>query len=425
MKAVILAAGEGIRLRPLTLTRPKHLISIGGKPLLEHILDSLKAAGLNEALIIVHYMADKLQQFFGDGSKFGMELKYSLQEEVRGTADAAGLAKSYVDEDFLLIYGDLVVAPEIIKKVISFHEEEKPTVTMAVAPVEHPEYYGIVKLDNSHVTGIVEKPSPGGVSTSLANAGIYVLSPEIFEKIEQTHPSKRDEREITDSLRLLIQEKKSVLAVRIPSKEWLDIGRPWDILEANRRILNNMEPTLNGEIEDGAHLIGPIAVVEGARIRSGVYIEGPVFIDGESDIGPNCYIRSHTSIGKSVRIGNACEIKNSIIMDKTHIGHLSYVGDSVIGEDCNLGAGTTVANFRLDGKTVKMLVKDEVVNSERMKLGVILGDGVKTGINTLFMPGVKVGHNSWIGPNLVVNRDVPPKAFLLLKQEIEERESRD
>jgi UDP-N-acetylglucosamine diphosphorylase/glucosamine-1-phosphate N-acetyltransferase len=424
MKAVILAAGEGIRLRPLTLTRPKHLISIGGKPLLEHILDSLKAAGLNQALIVVYYMADRLQQFFGDGSNFGMELKYSLQEGVRGTADAAGLAKSYVAEDFLLIYGDLVVTPGIIKKVINLHEEEKPAVTMAVVPVDHPEHYGIVKLGDSHVTDIVEKPSPEGAPTNLANAGIYVLSPEIFKKIEQTPTSKRDELEITDSLRLSMR-KKSVLAVQIPREEWLDVGRPWDLLEANQRILNRMKPTLNGEIEDGAHLIGPVAVAEGARIRSGAYVEGPVFIDKNSDIGPNCYIRPHTSIGRDARIGNACEIKNSLIMDKTHIGHLSYVGDSIIGEDCNLGAGTTIANFRLDGKTVKMMVKDEVVDSERRKLGVILGDGVKTGINSLLMPGVKIGQNSWIGPNLVVSRDVPSNAFLLLKQEIEQRETRD
>jgi len=425
LKAVILAAGEGIRLRPLTLTRPKHLITIGGRPILEHILDSLKVAGLNEALIIAHYMADKLQQFFDNGSRFGIELKYKLQDGVRGTADAAGLARSYVDEDFLLIYGDLVVTPDIVKKVIGFHEEEKPAVTMAVAPVDNPEHYGIVKLDDSHVTDIVEKPIPEVAPTNLANTGIYVLSPEIFEKIEQTPPSKRKEQEITDSLKLLIQEEKSILAVRIPGEEWLDIGRPWDLLEANRRILNMLESTVNGEIEEGTHLIGPIVVAKGARVRSGAYVEGPVFIDRNSDIGPNCYIRPHTGIGKNVRIGNGCEIKNSIIMDKTHIGHLSYVGDSVIGEDCNLGAGTTVANFRLDSKSVRMIIKDKVVDSERRKLGVILGDSVKTGINTLFMPGVKVGHNSQIGPNLVISRDVPSNAFLLLKQEIEQREIRD
>lgn len=425
MRAVILAAGEGTRLQPLTLTRPKHLISIGGKPLLEHVLDSLKSAGLNEALIVVYYMAEKLQQFFGDGSRFGMELKYSLQDGVRGTADAASLAKSHADEDLLLIYGDLVVTPSLIKRVVDFHEENGPAATMAVTPVKHPENYGIVRLDDSRVIDIVEKPSPEEAPTNLANAGIYVLSQEIFDKIEKTPTSKRDELEITDSLRLLIQETKSVLAIQIPNQEWLDVGRPWDLLEANRRILNRLDSTVNGEIEDGTHLIGPIAVADGARIRSGAYVEGPVFIDVDSDIGPNCYIRPHTSIGKNVRIGNACEIKSSIIMDKTHIGHLSYVGDSVIGENCNLGAGTTVANFRLDGKTVKMKVKDDVANSERRKLGVVLGDGVKTGINSLLMPGVKIGHNSWIGPNLVVSRDVPSDAFLLLRQETEEREKAD
>ena len=425
MRAVILAAGEGIRLRPLTFTRPKHLISIGGKPLLEHILDSLKAAELNEALIIVHYMGDQLQKFFGDGSRFGMNLRYERQEAVRGTADAAAFAKSYVDEDFLLIYGDLVVTPDIIKKIVSSHESEKPVASIAVTPVEHPEHYGIVELDGSHVIDIIEKPSPERAPTNLANAGIYLLSPEIFEKIEQTRPSKREEREMTDSLKLLIQDKKSVLAVQIPREEWLDVGRPWDLLEANRRVLSRMEPTLNGEIEDGTHLIGPVAVADGARIRSGAYIEGPVFIDKNSDVGPNCYIRPHTSIGENVRIGNACEIKNSIIMDKTHVGHLSYVGDSIIGADSNLGAGSTVANFRLDGKTIRMTVKDEVVDSERRKLGVILGDGVKTGINTLFMPGVKIGQNCLIGPNLVVSRDVPSNTFLLLKQEIAQRETGD
>jgi len=421
MKAVVLAAGEGIRLHPLTSTRPKHLIPVGGKPLLEHLLSSIKAAGVDEALIIVYYLADQIKQFFGDGSKFGMKLEYALQAGVGGTADATGLAKDYAKEDFLLVYGDLFTTPDVIKQVVRSHGKKKPAATMAVAPVKHPEQYGIVKLDESHVIDIVEKPSPTKAPTNLANAGIYVLSTEIFEKIGQTHPSSRGEREITDSLRLLIQEH-TVLAVQVPTGEWLDIGRPWDLLEANRRALNRMEPTNNGKIEDGAHLIGLVSVAERARVRSGAYIQGPVFIGEDSDIGPNCFIRPYTSVGKDVKIGNACEMKNSIIMDETRIRHLSYVGDSVIGRDCNLGAGSIVANYRLDGKTIKITVKDEIVDSERTKLGVFLGDGVKTGINTLFMPGIKVGQDSWIGPNLVVYHDVPSNAFLLLKQEVEEHE---
>jgi bifunctional UDP-N-acetylglucosamine pyrophosphorylase/glucosamine-1-phosphate N-acetyltransferase len=120
-------------------------------------------------------------------------------------------------------------------------------------------------------------------------------------------------------------------------------------------------------------------------------------------------------------VGNACEVKNSIVMDGTHIGHLSYVGDSVVGENCNIAAGTITANYRLDAETVKMMVKDKVVDTGRTKLGVVFGDNVKTGINALFMPGVKVGNDSWIGPNVLVSRDLPPKSVVLLKQDLEKR----
>jgi bifunctional UDP-N-acetylglucosamine pyrophosphorylase/glucosamine-1-phosphate N-acetyltransferase len=255
----------------------------------------------------------------------------------------------------------------------------------------------------------------------MANAGIYILSTEIFDKIRETSASARGEWEITDAVSQLAKEKKAVLAVKISRDDWIDIGRPWDLLEANRWALTRIDHKICGLVENGAHLIGPVTVAETARIRSGAYIEGPAIIDEESDIGPNCYIRPYTSVGKKVRIGNACEIKNSIIMDNTHIGHLSYVGDSILGANCNLGAGTMTANYRLDSGTIKMMIKDKVVDSERRKLGAVLGDNVKTGINALLMPGVKVGSNSWIVPNVVVYHDIPANTMVLLKQNLEEK----
>ena len=421
MKAVVLAAGEGTRLKPITLTRPKHLIRVGGKPLLEHCLNALKAVGIEETLIVIHYMGDAIRTYFGDGKNFGLRISYVEQKEVLGTGNAVSIAEPYVKEDFVLVYGDLLFSVDALKKVVAIHEREKPAATMAVVPVEKPENYGIVELENSHVKNIIEKPSRDKAPTNLANAGIYVFSTEIFEKIKQTKASVRGEWEITDAISLLLKEK-TVLGVEISKDEWLDIGRPWDLLKANRWILQRTKHKVLGTVENGAHLIGPVSVAETSRIRSGAYIEGPAFIDEESDIGPNCYIRPCTSIGKKVRIGNACEIKNSIIMDNTHIGHLSYVGDSIIGENCNLGAGTITANYRLDAKTIKMKIKDKVVDSERTKLGAVLGDNVKAGINTLFMPGVKVGCNSWIGPNVVVYRDLPSNTITLLKQSLEQRE---
>ena len=422
MKAVILAAGEGVRLQPITLTRPKHLIRVAGKPLLEHCLDAVKAAGINETLIVVHYMADAIREHFGDGEKYGLRIEYTEQEAVLGTGNAVSLAESYVKDDFLLVYGDLLFSTEVVKKVIAEHEKEKPAATMAVAPVDNPEDYGIVELENGkYVKRIVEKPSRKEAPTNLANAGVYVLSTEIFEKVRQTSASARGEWEITDALSLLSKEKKHVLAVQIPSEDWIDIGKPWNLLEANRWALSRMEHHVYGRIENGAHLIGAVTVAETARVRSGAYVEGPALIDEGSDIGPNCYIRPCTSVGRKVRIGNACDIKNSVIMDNTHIGHLSYVGDSVIGEGCNLGAGTVTANYKLDAGTVKMVVKDTVVDSGRRKLGAVLGDGVKTGINALLMPGVKVGNNSWVGPNVVVYRDLPADTVVLLKQNLDKR----
>jgi len=421
MKAVILAAGEGVRLQPITSTRPKHLIKVGGKPILEHCLNAVKTSGIDEALIVIHYMGDAIRQYFGDGEKFGLKIEYVEQKAVLGTGNAVSMVEPHIKDDFLLAYGDLLFSAEAVKNVIDLHKKEKPAATMAVVPVENPEDYGIVELeDKKHVKRIVEKPKHEEAPSNLANAGICVFSTEIFDKVRETSASARGEWEITDAVSQLLKEKKTVLAVKVSRDDWVDIGRPWDLLEANRWALERMDHKVWGLVENGAHLVGPVTVAETARIRSGAYIEGPALIDEESDIGPNCYIRSYTSVGKKVRIGNACEIKNSIIMDKVHIGHLSYVGDSILGENCNLGAGTITANYRLDGGTIKMAVKDRVMDSGRTKLGAVLGDNVKAGINALFMPGVKVGCNSWIGPNVVVHRDVAADMVVLLKQNLEE-----
>jgi UDP-N-acetylglucosamine diphosphorylase/glucosamine-1-phosphate N-acetyltransferase len=426
MKAVVLAAGEGVRLQPITATRPKHLIKVGGKPILEHCFDALKASGVTEVVIVTHYMGNAIRQYFGGGEKMGLKIEYVGQEAMLGTGSAVSAVESYVNGDFVLVYGDLLFAPEAMKAVLQSFEAEKPAAVMAVVPVEKPESYGIVELDDEkEVKRIIEKPASGNAPSNLANAGLYVFSNVIFDKIKQTKASVRGEWELTDALSLLIEDKKAVLASKISKDDWMDIGRPWDLLEANSWALKRMEHKVYGTVENGAHLIGPVTVAETARVRSGAYIEGPTFIADGSDIGPNCYIRPCTSIGKNARVGNACEVKNSIIMDGTHVGHLSYVGDSILCERCNLAAGTITANLRLDDGPVKMLVKGEVVDTGRRKLGAILGDNVKTGINALLMPGVKVGPSSWIGANFTVQRDLPANTVALLKQDEETRERSD
>lgn len=417
MRAVILAAGEGQRLRPLTYTRPKHMIPVGGKPILEHVINALKASGIEDILIVVNYMADVIKEYFGDGSKYGVKIKYVYQEKISGTAGAIFSAREYINEPFLAINGDTLFSPDAIKLVIDKFCEESSDAVLAAVRISDPREFGVLKVKDGELIDIVEKPSKE-VTGSLVNAGIYVFPTDIFSYIERTKLSERGELEITESIRLLLSENRRVSVVEISGESWLDIGRPWDLLEANARILAQIKQSILGDVEEGAHIKGPVFISEGALIRSGSYIEGPVFIGCGSDIGPNCYIRPYTSIGKNVRIGNACEIKNSILMDNVHVGHLSYIGDSIIGENCNLGAGSISANLRFDKKTVKMRVKGEVVDTGRVKLGVVMGDNVLTGVGALFMPGVTIGCNCWIGPNVVVYEDVPSNTILILEQQI-------
>jgi bifunctional UDP-N-acetylglucosamine pyrophosphorylase/glucosamine-1-phosphate N-acetyltransferase len=420
MKAVLLAAGEGIRLLPITATRPKHLIKVGGKPILQFCLEAVKRAGIDEAIIVTHYMGEAIKSYFGEGEKLGLKLTYVEQKAILGTGNAAEVAEPYLDGDFVLIYGDLLFGQDTVKTVLSQFKKGKTAAVMGVVPVDKPESYGIIEQDaEGNVKRIVEKPAAGKAPSNLANAGVYAFSKEVFDKIKQTKASIRGEWELTDAITMLAQEGKTVLAAQLDKDDWFDVGRPWDLLDANVWALKRMDHKVLGTIEQGAHLIGPVTVAESARVRSGVYIEGPVFIDEEADVGPNCFIRSGTSLGKKTRVGNACEIKNSILMDGTHVGHLSYVGDSILGEKCNLGAGTIMANYRFDAGPIKMMVKDQVVSTGRRKLGAVLGNNVKTGIKSLFMPGVKVGANTWVGANLMVERDLPANVIANLKQVIE------
>jgi len=421
LKAVILAAGEGVRLQPLTDGRPKHLIPIACKPILEHLIDNLAACNISDVLLVVGQWKDVIRQHFGDGKNRGLMISYAVQPAVLGTAHAIGMAQDFVDEEpFLVLYGDIYVAHNAILRVRESFNKDHCTAAMAVVPVSTPQFFGVVTIENGYVKSVVEKPQPGESVSNLANAGIFVFSSEIFGAIGKTIKSRRNEFEITQSLRILVDSGSKVRVTELEGGTWKDIGRPWDLLEANELALRNIKPNIEGRIEEGARLIGPVVAQNEAVVRSGACVEGPVLISRGAEIGPNCHIRPFTSIGRNVKIGNGCEVKNSIVMNDTKIPHLSYVGDSVLGERCNLGAGTIIANVRLDGKPVKMILSGNLVDSGRRKLGAVLGDEVQTGVNASIMPGVKVGSGSLIGPGVTLDHDVPPGSRVILKHRFEE-----
>ena len=411
MRAYILSAGEGTRMRPLTTLMPKPLLPVAGKPFMEHTIEVLKRAGITDITILLGWLQNRVIRYFGDGSKYGVKISYLRQEERLGTAHAIGQAAKHFDEDFLTLNGDVVLTDEMLKTLLEFYSKN-PGNIISLTEVEHPEDFGIITLQGNLVVGIEEKPREP--KSRLANAGIYIFTPKIFDAIRRTPISRREEYEITDSLRLLMQEGE-VYGCPLPGK-WVDIGMPWDMLTANELLMGMMkdaEQEIEGEVEPLATLKGYVKVGKGSVVRNGVYIEGPVIIGENSKIGPNCYIRAHTVIGNNCHIGSNVELKNTIVMDGSNVPHHNYVGDSIIGENCNLGAGTKVANLRLNNQNVEVFLKGRKMDTGRRKLGVIMGHNVKTGINSVIDVGTVIGENAFIGPGARIRGTVQPNSKIL------------
>ena len=394
MKAIILSAGEGTRMRPLTLTKPKTMLPVAGKPIIQYNIEALRDCGVKDILLIVGYKEEIVRNYFRDGSQLGVNISYATQSKLEGTADAIGYGKDFIED----------------------YENSKPDTLMVLTEVEDPSAFGVVELDGDKIINIVEKPKKEEAPSNLINTGIYIFNKDIFDKIEKTEISPRGEYEITDSLSLQIADGKVVKGHKT-TKEWMDIGKPWELIEINEELLNHIDGEIKGTVEEGATIHGEVFLDEGSLIRSGVYIKGPVYIGKNCDIGPNSYIRGNSYFGDNVHIGNAVEIKNSIIMENTNVSHLSYVGDSILGSNCNIAAGTNIANLRFDNKNVKTTIKNKKTDTGRRKLGAIVGDFVKTGINSSLSPGVKIGVRSTIGSGVLLYEDLESDMRVLVRQE--------
>jgi len=399
LKAIILAAGKGDRMRPLTNTRPKVMLSIANKPILEHLLIEAKKAGITEFVFVVGYHDEQVRDYFGNGGRWEVNMDYCTQRKQLGTADAVKLVEGLVDGDFLMINGDIIVKHGDIRQVASRHE-----IVLSVTEIEDTRDLGVVELSQDKVVHIYEKAEKP--PSHMANAGLYLFTPDIFDAISQTPKSPRGEYEITDSLQLMIDKGHFISYQEI--SHWLDISYPWDLLPANEHLLAGIKAQNLGEIEENVVMKGQVSVGKNTLVRSGSYIVGPVIIGQDCDIGPNCYIRSYTSIGDNCHIGSAVEVKNSIIMRGSKFPHHNYVGDSIIGEGCNFGAGTKIANLRLDKKDIKVAN----IDTKRHKLGAIIGDKVETGINASINVGSIIGNNTHIGPGAIASGVISPDSTI-------------
>ncbi len=399
MKAVILAAGEGQRMRPLTANRPKVMLPVASKPILEHLLIEVKESGIDEFIFVVGYCEQQVRSYFGSGEKWGVKIEYAGQRKQLGTADAVRIVSDVVKGNFLAMNGDHLVNRVDIKKLI-----KSKTSTMGVIEVKNPEGLGILELADGKVVGVYEKVK--NPPTMMANPGLYFFTPDIFDAIAKTEKSPRGEFEITDSLKILMKTGPGLRYMEI--KSWVDLSYPWDLLRANETMMTSLKGENLGQVELNVMLKGAVSVGKGTVVKSGSYIEGPVIIGEDCRIGPNCFIRPSTTIGNDCHIGAAVELKNSIVMSHTDVPHLNYVGDSVIGEGCNFGAGTKIANLRLDQKNIRV----NGIDTGRRKLGAIIGDNVETGINTSINVGTIIGSHTFIGPGAVVKGIILPNSKL-------------
>lgn len=387
MQAVIFCAGRSTRTYPLTVTRPKPLLKIMNKTILEHNLSQLDGL-VDEAILIVGFKEEMIREKFKD--KYGkIKLNYITQKEVNGTGGALLSAKELLKDRFLVMNGDDLFSRKDIERCLK-HDS-----CVLGKEVDDLSRFGEIVAEKGMIKEIREKP---GNKRGIANAGLYVLTKKVFK--HDLKKSSRGELEIVDFI------KYAKAKLELLKEYWFPITYPWNLLEANEFFLKQIRKDIKGEVEKGATLKGELIVDKGTIIKAGSYIEGPVVIGEDCVIGPNCYIRAHSSIGDGCKVGNAVEIKNSILGDRTSIGHLSYVGDSVLGNDVNFAAGTITANLRHDDRNVRSPVKGDMVDSLRRKLGAIIGDDVHTGINTSIYPGRKIWPGRTTLPGEIVEKDL-------------------
>ncbi|MCS7174432.1 glucose-1-phosphate thymidylyltransferase [Pseudothermotoga sp.] len=349
MKGLVLCAGKGTRLRPLTYTTAKHLIPVANKPIILYTLEFMKKAGVNEIGIVVSPENENLfRETLKDGSHLNMKIEYIVQPQPKGIAHAVYIARNFLkDEPFLLVLGDNLVF-EDISSVVSLFESECVDSYILLARVKDPRAYGVAILENGRIVHVEEKPKEP--KSDLAIVGVYLFRSGVFEAIENIKPSWRGELEITDAIGYLIQKGYTVKA-HIIQGWWKDTGKPEDLLEANRRILDAIrEDECFGKIDETTVIQGRVRISRGSIVANSL-IRGPVVI-GENCKIMNSYVGPYTSIGNEVILEN-CEVENSILMDESKLSNLSSRIDSSL-----IGKGVKISQNGKLPKAMKFIVGD-------------------------------------------------------------------
>ena len=335
MKAVLLAGGQGTRLRPLTLNTPKPVVPVFGRAFLRYQIDRiLQVPEIDEVILSLNYQPDRVESVFGDGSKVGIRIRYVVEPTPLGTAGGIKFASRGVTDTIAVFNGDVLTEIDLAA-VIARHRERRATATIVLTPVDNPTAYGLVETGpHGDVRQFIEKPDPAQITTNLINAGIYVLEPSTFDRIPDGVPCSI-EREYFPSL---IRRDETFVAYRYDGY-WIDIGTPVKYAQVHRDIL---EGRFHAVPFDTPH-VSRIAVAPDATVGIGATVEGPVFIDAGVTIGERATIGPNTVLGRGCHVGAGSVVAGSVLWPGTRIGAHTRVVDALVGESCQLGDSVTVS----------------------------------------------------------------------------------
>ncbi|MDA8026070.1 MAG: sugar phosphate nucleotidyltransferase [Actinomycetota bacterium] len=403
MKAVIMAGGEGTRLRPLTATAPKPMLPIANRPMLLHIIELLKKHGIDEVVITVAFMANAIRTYFGDGSEFGIRISYANEDSPLGTAGSVGNCREQLDSTFLVISGDVLTDIDI-SALVKFHVDNEAMATIGLKSMENPLEFGIVTTNEDGTVGrFLEKPTWGQVFSDTINTGIYVLEPDIFSYI----PVGKVLDFSQEVFPKILEDDKSIHAM-ICEGYWEDVGTLEAYLSVHTDILTNK---VNVEL-DGFMMDKGIYLGDGSEIHPTALVEGPVVIGDNCRIGPDARVRPYSVIGSNSRISTSAEIDRSVLHENVYIGEGSLIRGTIVGKSCDIRRsvhsedGVVLGSDCYVGDGAQLFSKVKVYPSKTVQSGATVLTSIvweSKGTRSVFSPeGVMGIANVDIGPELAL-----------------------
>ncbi len=385
LTAVILAAGEGRRLAPLTNRRPKPMLPVANKPLLEYVVDAVVEAGIERLVLVVGYQRDRIQTHFGDGDDWNVEIRYAIQDNQLGTAHALEQTKSVVDGPVLVLNGDRIIEPSVVGAVRQQLTTTANPAVMAIRRSSQPSSYGVVTIKQGTITDIVEKPI-GDSPSQLINAGVYGFETDaIFDAIADLVPGPDGEYQLTDALSVLL-DGYDITPVRYDGR-WLDVSHLWDLLTVTGRILDASDPA------------GESPPSDTTAVAASPVISDTAFVAETATVGANTVVGRGTAVGDNAHIGPNATIERSVIFPDARVGAGAVLRDCIVGANASVGDNATVpsgdSTVVIDGAAYHPTA-----------FGGVVGDNAAVGGGTTVEPGTIIGDAATVAPGVTVGGTV-------------------